>query len=113
MIPPARPRLVVCRGHDGRHRLAALPDRALARLPIASAQFSVDTTTDDVYSLRFAWLTHGKVGPTGLKPHDDLLTEFPYLGVPSPQPPGAGHASPRASRQSCCSPSSSPATRPP
>ncbi len=40
--------------------------------------------TDDVYSMRFAWLTHGKVGPTGLKPHDDLLNEFPYLGLPNP-----------------------------
>jgi Domain of unknown function (DUF4331) len=40
--------------------------------------------TDDVYSLRFAWLTHGKVPPTGLKPHDDLQAQFPYLGVPNP-----------------------------
>jgi len=40
--------------------------------------------TDDVYSVRFAWLSHGKVGPTGLKPHDDLLTEFPFLGMPHP-----------------------------
>ena len=40
--------------------------------------------TDDVYSLRFAWLTNGKVPPTGLKPHDDLLTRFPYLGPPNP-----------------------------
>ena len=40
--------------------------------------------TDDVYSLRFAWLTNGKVPPTGLKPHDDLLNEFPYLGPPNP-----------------------------
>jgi Domain of unknown function (DUF4331) len=39
--------------------------------------------TDDVYSMRFTWLSHGKVPPTGLKPHDDLLTEFPYLGVPN------------------------------
>ena len=38
--------------------------------------------TDDVYSMRFAWLSHGKVPPTGLKPHDDLLNEFPYLGPP-------------------------------
>src|SRR5580704_8241199 len=29
--------------------------------------------TDDVYSIRFAWLTNGKVPPSGLKPHDDLL----------------------------------------
>jgi hypothetical protein len=40
--------------------------------------------TDDVYSMRFAWLSHGKVPPTGLKPHDDLLNEFPYLGLPNP-----------------------------
>jgi hypothetical protein len=40
--------------------------------------------TDDVFSMRFAWLTHGKVPPTGLKPHDDLQAEFPYLGVPNP-----------------------------
>jgi uncharacterized protein DUF4331 len=40
--------------------------------------------TDDVYSLRFAWLTNGKVPPTGLKPHDDLLSHFPYLGPPNP-----------------------------
>jgi len=39
--------------------------------------------TDDVYSMRFAWLSHGKVPPTGLKPHDDLLNEFPYLGPPT------------------------------
>jgi hypothetical protein len=41
------------------------------------------TLTDDVYSARFAWLTNGKVGPDGLKPHDDLLAEFPYLGPPN------------------------------
>jgi hypothetical protein len=39
--------------------------------------------TDDVYSMRFAWLSNGKVPPTGLKPHDDLLKEFPYLGLPN------------------------------
>jgi hypothetical protein len=42
------------------------------------------TPTDDVYSMRFAWLSYGKVPPTGLKPHDDLLNEFPYLGLPHP-----------------------------
>jgi hypothetical protein len=40
--------------------------------------------TDDVYSQRFAWLTNGKVPPSGLKPHDDLLPHFPYLGPPNP-----------------------------
>jgi Domain of unknown function (DUF4331) len=41
-------------------------------------------TTDDVYSIRFAWLSNGKIPPAGLKPHDDLLNEFPYLGPPNP-----------------------------
>jgi Domain of unknown function (DUF4331) len=40
--------------------------------------------TDDVYSIRFAWLTNGKVPPSGLKPHGDLLAQFPYLGPPNP-----------------------------
>ncbi len=40
--------------------------------------------TDDVYSARFAWLSNGKIPPAGLKPHDDLLTQFPYLGPPNP-----------------------------
>ena len=40
--------------------------------------------TDDVYSMRFSWLSHGKVPLTGLKPHDDLQVRFPYLGVPNP-----------------------------
>ncbi|HEY2549129.1 MAG TPA: DUF4331 family protein [Streptosporangiaceae bacterium] len=38
--------------------------------------------TDDVYSYRFAWLSNGKVPPTGLRPHDDMTGEFPYLGSP-------------------------------
>ena len=40
------------------------------------------TPVDDVYSFRFAWLSNGKIPPTGLRPHDDLLNEFPYLGLP-------------------------------
>jgi hypothetical protein len=39
---------------------------------------------DDVFSYRFGWLTHGKVPTTGLKPHDDLMWQFPYLGPPNP-----------------------------
>ena len=41
-------------------------------------------TTDDVYSMRFAWLSNGKIPPSGLKPHDDLLARFPYIGPPNP-----------------------------
>jgi hypothetical protein len=40
--------------------------------------------TDDVYSARFAWLSNGKIPSAGLKPHDDLLAHFPYLGPPNP-----------------------------
>ena len=39
--------------------------------------------TDDAFSARFAWLTNGKVPAQGLKPHDDLLAEFPFLGPPN------------------------------
>ena len=44
--------------------------------------------TDDVFSARFAWLTNGRVSSDGLKPHDDLLAEFPYLGPPNLYPVG-------------------------
>ena len=44
--------------------------------------------TDDVFSARLAWLTHGRVASQGLKPHDDLLAEFPYLGPPNLYPAG-------------------------
>jgi hypothetical protein len=40
--------------------------------------------TGYVCGMRFAWLTLGKVQPRGLKPHDDLLAGFPYLGPPNP-----------------------------
>jgi hypothetical protein len=39
---------------------------------------------DDVYSMRFAWLSNGQIPPSGLKPHDDLLARFPYVGPPHP-----------------------------
>lgn len=40
--------------------------------------------TDDVYSRRFAWLSNGSIPATGLRPHDDMLAHFPYLGPPHP-----------------------------
>jgi len=43
---------------------------------------------DDAFSARFAWLSNGKIGSQGLKPHDDHLTEFPYLGPPNRYPAG-------------------------
>jgi hypothetical protein len=40
--------------------------------------------TDDVYSLRFGWLSNGQIPPTGLQPHEDLMASFPYVGPPNP-----------------------------
>jgi hypothetical protein len=40
--------------------------------------------TDNVFDARMALLTNGTVSSDGLKPHDDLLAEFPYLGPPNP-----------------------------
>jgi hypothetical protein len=28
------------------------------------------------------FMTHGQVKPQDIKPHEDLLDEFPYLGMP-------------------------------
>jgi hypothetical protein len=38
--------------------------------------------TDDVIDYRLAFLTKGDCPPSGLSPHTDVLTEFPYLGNP-------------------------------
>jgi hypothetical protein len=38
--------------------------------------------TDDVIDYRLAFLTKGECPPSGLKPHTDILKEFPYLGTP-------------------------------
>ena len=41
--------------------------------------------TDDVYDIRMAFLTHGRVTSDGVGPHDDYLTKFPFLGRPNAQ----------------------------
>ena len=40
--------------------------------------------TDDVINYRLGFLSKGDIPPTGLSPHTDTLTEFPYLGTPHP-----------------------------
>jgi hypothetical protein len=42
--------------------------------------------TDDVINHRLSFLSKGDIPPTGLKPHTDILGEFPYLGNPHPKP---------------------------
>jgi hypothetical protein len=44
--------------------------------------------TDDVYDMRMAFLTYGRVITDGVEPHDDYLTEFPFLGPPNPEASG-------------------------
>jgi hypothetical protein len=34
---------------------------------------------------RLAFLSKGEIPPDGLKPHTDLLKEFPYIGTPHPK----------------------------
>jgi len=41
---------------------------------------------DDVYDMRMAFLTYGRVTSDGVEPHDDYLTELPFLGLPNAQP---------------------------
>ena len=38
--------------------------------------------TDDVFSIRMIFMTHGAANPQGVKPHDDLMQVFPFLGLP-------------------------------
>jgi hypothetical protein len=41
--------------------------------------------TDDVIDHRLAFLSKGDIPPTGLRPHTDILKEFPYIGTPHPK----------------------------
>ena len=70
----------------GHRRLGGLGEGRGVAVPQPAAYPNGRVLTDDVYSLRFAWLSNGKIPPSGLKPHDDLQAQFPYLGVPNPQP---------------------------
>ncbi len=40
---------------------------------------------DDVINHRLAFLSKGEIPPDGLRPHTDVLGEFPYLGTPHPK----------------------------
>lgn len=39
---------------------------------------------DDAFMMRMNFLSNGQAGDSGLKPHDGLLAEFPYLEPPVP-----------------------------
>jgi Domain of unknown function (DUF4331) len=40
--------------------------------------------TDEVFSTRMIFMTHGQATPQSIKPHDDLAAAFPFLGTPHP-----------------------------
>jgi hypothetical protein len=48
--------------------------------------------TDDVYDIRMAFLTYGRITSDGVSPHDDYLTEFPFLGLPNAKAEGEAAA---------------------
>jgi hypothetical protein len=40
--------------------------------------------TDDVFSTRMIFMVHGQATPQAVRPHDDPMTAFPFLGEPHP-----------------------------
>ena len=40
--------------------------------------------TDDVFSARMIFMVYGQAAPQSIKPHDDLMAAFPFLGTPHP-----------------------------
>ena len=56
--------------------------------------------TNDVFTARVAFLTSGKAGSGGLRPHGGLLAEFPFPArrIPNPKLRGLGWVNPQRSR---------------
>jgi hypothetical protein len=77
-------------GHTGNYTLeeaiaaieSTLPD-VLSLDPSKPAKYPNGRVfTDDVINYRIAFSTKNQCPPTGLKPHTDILKEFPYMGTP-------------------------------
>ena len=63
------------------------PPRLLPRRPSKPAKYPNGRVfTDDVINHRLAFLSKGDIPPSGLKPHSDILKEFPYIGTPHAKP---------------------------
>jgi hypothetical protein len=65
--------------------LIALPDILRYDRTQPAAYPNGRTLTGDAFSARFAWMSNGKIGSQGLKPHDDM-PDLGYLGVPNLYP---------------------------
>ena len=66
--------------------LTVLPDILRYDMTRPAAYPNGRLLTDDPFSAAMAFLTHGKVTSSGLRPHDDLRAQFPFLGLPNPLP---------------------------
>jgi hypothetical protein len=64
-----------------------LPDM-LRYDPVKPAEYpNGRALADHVVAARLAMISNNSVPSDGLRPHDDLLEEFPCLGTPHPNPP--------------------------
>jgi hypothetical protein len=77
------------------HQHGYPPDDAAAARTLLPDILSYDRTrpahypngrvmTDDVFSARMIFMTHGQATPQPVKPHQDLTAAFPFLGTPNP-----------------------------
>jgi hypothetical protein len=66
--------------------LTVLPDILRYDTNRAAAYPNGRLLTDDVFSARMSFLSHGRATSQGIGPHDDLQAEFPFLGAPNPLP---------------------------
>ncbi len=76
-VAPPEKAIVLC--VDEKPSIQAL-ERAQGYLKLPNGR----ALTDDVFSARMIFMTHGRANPQGVIPHDDLLAHFPYLGPPNP-----------------------------
>jgi hypothetical protein len=63
--------------------LTLLPDILNYDCRLPSTYPNGRVPTDDVFAARTAYLTNGKFSFSGVTPHADLQSEFPFLGVPN------------------------------
>jgi hypothetical protein len=63
--------------------LAVLPDVLSYDRSLPAVYPNGRMPVDDVYDAMLTILTGGKITSDGVGPHNDLLTEFPFLGLPN------------------------------
>jgi hypothetical protein len=81
--PAARPKDGTAPPGAIRALMVATPGATGERTQPAAYPHGRDLTID-VFSARIAFLASGKAGSGGLRPHHDLLAQFPFPGPPNP-----------------------------